>query len=197
MALGRGVVGADVTETTCERAANVWDRLTVAAFDESATDEVLVLERAPVPGAVEALRGSRVGEWRAAVTADRAAELARTGLAELRVWCPPLADEVAVLAGAFLAQFDLSAAHLRLEVLDTISCPKFHCDNLRVRLVVACVGAGTEYVRADRPSDVYRTPPGALVFLKGHKHPTYADRVLHRSPPVAAGERRFCVVLDT
>jgi hypothetical protein len=175
----------------------VWDRGAVAAFDASDSDEVLVLECAPVPGAAEAVRGARVGEWRSTVTADRAAELARTGLAELRVWCAPLAAEVAALAGAFLAQFGLPAAHLRLEVLDTVSCPKFHCDNLRVRLVAACVGSGTEYVCADRPDDVFRAPPGALVFLKGHKHPTYADRVLHRSPPAAPGARRFCVVLDT
>lgn len=181
----------------CERAASAWDRAAVAGFDASALDEVLVIERAPVPGAAAALGGARVGEWRSAVTAARATELARTGLAELRVWCAPLADELAALAVAFLAQFELPSAHLRLEVLDTISCPKFHCDNVRVRLVAACVGAGTEYVRADRPDDVFRAPAGALVFLKGHKHPTYADRVLHRSPPVAAGARRFCAVLDT
>ncbi|MGL4553563.1 MAG: DUF1826 domain-containing protein, partial [Gemmataceae bacterium] len=43
---------------------------------------------------------------------------------------------------------------------------------------------------------IHSAPTSALVFLKGHEHPGYADEVHHRSPPVPPGGRRLCVVLD-
>jgi len=43
---------------------------------------------------------------------------------------------------------------------------------------------------------VRSAPAFALVFLKGHKHPSHADAVHHRSPPVPPGGKRLCVILD-
>jgi hypothetical protein len=34
------------------------------------------------------------------------------------------------------------------------------------------------------------------VLLKGHRHPTHTDSVLHRSPPMRPGTRRLCVAID-
>jgi hypothetical protein len=76
------------------------------------------------------------------------------------------------------------------------TCPKFHCDNVRVRLVTTYLGPGTEYVGADAPQEVRSAPAFALVFLKGHKHPTHADAVHHRSPALPPGGKRLCVILD-
>ncbi len=117
-------------------------------------------------------------------------------MAALRLDCPALADDIAGLARSFLAQFGATEGSLRVELVDKTSCPKFHCDNVRVRLVTTYHGAGTEYVRADAPDDVRPTPTFALVFLKGHKHPNHADAVHHRSPPVPPGGRRLCAILD-
>jgi hypothetical protein len=172
-----------------------WDIARVAAFD-AGTEEVLVLERATVPGTSAAVREARLGEWRVRVTPARTHSAACTGLAELGIECEALADDIAGVAAGFLSQFGVTAASMRVEVVDTVSCPKFHCDNVRVRLVLTCHGPGTEYVAVDRPAEVAQAPTGALVFLKGHKHPTYADRTLHRSPAVPPGLKRMCVVLD-
>ena len=100
------------------------------------------------------------------------------------------------LSRDFLAQFGVEEASLRVEVVDKQACPKFHCDNVRVRLVTTYHGPATEYVRADEPDLVRSAPLFALVFLKGHQHPNHADAVHHRSPGVPPGEKRLCVILD-
>ena len=79
---------------------------------------------------------------------------------------------------------------------DRQTCPKFHCDYVVVRLITTYAGPGTEYVRADSAGAIRRAGPGSLVLLKGRRHPTHADTVHHRSPPVAAGARRLVVAMD-
>jgi hypothetical protein len=172
-----------------------WDRDEVAAFDLG-RDDILVVARPPVPGIASAVASARVHDYRSGVTREDAAARAAEALAALRLDCPALADGIAGLAVSFLSQFGVMEASLRVELVDKTSCPKFHCDNVRVRLVTTCHGPGTEYVRADAPDDVRSSPAFALVFLKGHKHPNHADAVHHRSPPVPPGGKRLCVILD-
>lgn len=85
---------------------------------------------------------------------------------------------------------------VRYEVTDQQSCPKFHCDNVFVRLLVTYFGPTTEFIDQEIPGDVHSVPLHALVFLKGHKHPTYQHRILHRSPLPSKGEKRFCMVVN-
>lgn len=172
-----------------------WDQTAVAAFDRSAEDALLI-ERQPLPEIAAAMRNARVHDWRANVTAADIERKVAAGLAALDLDCPTLAADIAAVARSFLAQFDAPAASLRVEVVDTNTCPKFHCDNIRVRVVTTYHGPGTEYVATATPDDIRGAPTGALLFLKGHKHPTHADAVHHRSPLVPHGEKRLCVVLD-
>jgi len=172
-----------------------WDRDVVAAFDQGRED-ILVVERPPVPGIAGAVASARVHDFRSGVTRDDADARAAESLVALRLDCPALAGDIAGLARSFLTQFGVTEASLRVELVDKTSCPKFHCDNVRVRLVATCHGPGTEYVRADAPEEVRSAPAFALVFLKGHKHPSHADAVHHRSPPVPPGGMRLCVILD-
>ncbi|MDY3561080.1 DUF1826 domain-containing protein [Gemmata sp. JC673] len=173
----------------------VWDYAAVAAFDRS-TEDALLIERSPLPEVAGAMRAARVHDWRSSVNAADINGKVAAGLAALGLDCPPLAADIATVARSFLAQFAAPAASLRIEVVTTSTCPKFHCDNIRVRVVATYHGPGTEYVATAAPGDVRAAPTGALLFLKGHKHPTHADAVLHRSPTVPAGEKRLCVVLD-
>jgi len=172
-----------------------WDRDEVAAFDRSGED-ILVVARPPVPEIAGAVASARVHDFRSGVTREDADVRAAEALAALRLDCPALADDIAGLARSFLAQFGVEGASLRVELVDKTSCPKFHCDNVRVRLVATCYGPGTEYVRVADPGVVQAAPTSALVFLKGHRHPAHADAVLHRSPPVPPGGKRLCVILD-
>jgi hypothetical protein len=66
----------------------------------------------------------------------------------LHLDCPALAADVAAVVRSFLAQFGAARASLRVEVVTTNTCPKFHCDNIRVRVVTTYHGPGTEYVFA-------------------------------------------------
>ena len=174
---------------------SAWDRDAVAAFD-ACRDDILVIERPILSEVAAAMKSARVHAWRAVVTLADADARAAQAMKTLSLDCPLLAADIAAVARSFLAQFDASEASLRVEVVTTSTCPKFHCDNTRIRLVTTYHGPGTEYAFAATPGDIHRGPTGALVFLKGHKHPTHSDAVLHRSPMVPLGVKRLCVVLD-
>ncbi len=172
-----------------------WDSAEVAAFDLGQAD-ILVVERPPVPGIAAAVAPVRVQTWRSVVTSANAKTCAAAALDTLQIACPALAADIAALSRSFLAQFGVAEASLRVEVVDTQSCPKFHCDNVRIRLVTTYHGPTTEYVGADDPETIRAAPPCALVFLKGQQHPGHADAVHHRSPAVAPGGKRIAAVLD-
>lgn len=185
-----------MTSTSPKRCyVTAWDRDVVAAFDAS-HDDILVIERPTLSEVAAAMKSARVHDWRAVVTMADADTRAAEAIKTLSLDCPLLAADIAAVARSFLAQFDASEASLRVEVVTTNTCPKFHCDNIRVRVVTTYHGPGTEYVLAATPDDIHRGPTGALIFLKGHKHPTHSDALLHRSPMVPAGVKRLCVILN-
>ena len=177
------------------REVTAWDGAEVAAFDLG-DEDILVVDRPALAGIAGAVASARVHYWRSAFTAPVAEARAAEALETLRIACPALAEDIVALGLSFLAQFGVEEASMRVEVVDKQSCPKFHCDSVRVRLVVTHHGPATEYVRADDPETIRAAPAFALVFLKGHHHPNHADAVHHRSPGVLPGEKRLCVILD-
>jgi predicted XRE-type DNA-binding protein len=92
--------------------------------------------------------------------------------------------------------FGQKQLEIRLEVTDHQSCPKFHCDNVYTRMLVTYYGPTTEFIETNAPDILYHAPLHAIVLLKGHKHPTYQDRILHRSPQFAAGDKRLCMIVN-
>lgn len=172
-----------------------WDGNEVAAFDQGGED-ILVVERPPLSGIADAVASARVRYWRSTVSAAVAETRAAEALDAQGIIHPALAVDIVGLSCSFLAQFSVEEASLRVEVVDKQTCPKFHCDNVRIRLVVTYHGPTTEYVRSNAPEDVQAAPLFALVFLKGHKHPNHTDAIHHRSPGVPPGGKRLCVVLD-
>jgi len=166
-----------------------WPADALAALEH---DDLCILERtAP---AVD-LRDVPVADYRAQVRERDA--LGHAQLAVTRLQLPSqLVDDIAELIRSFLRQFGIERANLRVEVVNKTSCPKFHCDTLHVRLITTYSGPTTQYVRRDDPEQIHHAPLGALVFLKGHLHPHFGDRVHHRSPHVPEGSKRLCVVVD-
>ena len=171
-----------------------WDNRTVSDFSKGDLD-ILILERPLLDDLSAAVEAGRVHEFLAPVCRDKVGFEVRGGLAELRIKSRYLASDLIDLVTAFLDQFDLQQARLRIEITRTQSCPKFHSDNVHMRLVTTYLGPTTEYQYAGT-NEIHTAPLGGLVFLKGHCHPNHRDTVHHRSPEVPVGEKRLCVAID-
>lgn len=127
-----------------------------------------------------------------------------------------LLEDVRTLAEAMAYLFDTDTIGIRLQRLDDAMCPRFHVDNLAVRLVTTYAGPATEWLpehavnraglgapRPDKPDPVAdpcairRLGVGDLALLKGDGWLGNEGRSLvHRSPRPAPGERRLLLALD-
>ena len=97
----------------------------------------------------------------------------------------------------------VSARHLRLrlDVVTTNACRKFHIDAITARLVCTYRGTGTQYgISRDgaEPKRVFTVQTGSPILLRGTRWPeTPRSGLLHRSPPIeGTGETRLVLVLD-
>lgn len=115
-----------------------------------------------------------------------------------------LAADVARIAGLFCAALDLARFELRLEVVRTDSCRKFHADYVTARLITTYAGEGTDWLdHADaarvaagqEPRRINRMNAFDVGLFKGK---LATDRpAIHRSPPIAAsGGERLLLVLN-
>jgi hypothetical protein len=112
-----------------------------------------------------------------------------------------LVDDIAALADVFAGQMRARWLRLRLDVVATNACRKFHIDAVTARLVCTYRGTGTQYgISTDGavPKRVFTVPTGSPILLRGTLWP--GDRqsgLLHRSPPIeGTGETRLLLVLD-
>ena len=131
-----------------------------------------------------------------------------------------LSDDIALLVDMFCCLFDLKQAGLRLTILDRAMCPRFHFDRIPCRLVTTYQGIATQWLnhavvdrsklgagnqgKSDEQSglfnnleDINRLREGDVALLKGENwDETQGAGLVHRSPPVSAGERRLLLTLD-
>ncbi|MEM9309939.1 MAG: DUF1826 domain-containing protein [Pseudomonadota bacterium] len=115
-----------------------------------------------------------------------------------------LIDDIVDLAARYSAVMELEAVSVRLAIVTTDSCRKFHADYVKARLITTYVGTGTQWIdaedtarvaRAEEPQRVHTLGAGHVGLFKG-KLSTEAPAI-HRSPPIAGkGERRLMLVLD-
>lgn len=109
-----------------------------------------------------------------------------------------LAAEIARQMRRFAALTDSQRLRLRLDVVETDACRRFHMDYVSVRLLMPLVGRGTQWIVAESAPEgaVQELQPGHVGLFKGRLS-VDAPAVLHRSPPIAGtGERRLLLVLD-
>jgi len=112
-----------------------------------------------------------------------------------------LIEDIAAFSDIFAALMRARWLRLRLEVVTTNACRRFHIDAVTARLVCTLRGTGTQYgISTDgaEPRRIFTVPTGAPVLLRGTLWP---DRprsgLLHRSPPIeGSGETRAVLVLD-
>lgn len=167
-------------------AAAIWRRRTLPAFqawidalDPSCLPQARVILRA------EAVRDALRQVCDASGTAD----------------CPEramLIDDIAAQADNFSALMSSPYLQLRLDVVTTNACRKFHIDAVTARLVCTYRGTGTQYGLGPAPSRVLTVPTGAPILLRGTLWPEKPRTgVLHRSPPIEdTGETRLVLVID-
>jgi hypothetical protein len=108
----------------------------------------------------------------------------------------PIAADIGLLVRHHAALTGSGRLALRLEVVETDACRRFHADYGTLRLLCSYIGPATQWHRIATPDLIHQVPTGAAAVFKGRlllDPPT----VLHRSPPIAArGGRRLMLVLD-
>jgi len=112
-----------------------------------------------------------------------------------------LIDDIALLGEVFSGLMRAPLLRLRLDVVKTNACRKFHIDAVTMRLVCTYRGTGTQYGFSRdgaEPDRVFTVPTGSPIVLRGTRCPILpASGLLHRSPPIeGTGETRLVLVLD-
>ena len=112
-----------------------------------------------------------------------------------------LIDDIAALADIFASTMRARWLRLRLDLVTTNACRKFHVDAVQARLVCTYRGTGTQYgtgLNGTDPDRIFTVPPSSPIILRGTRWPERtASGLLHRSPPIkGTGETRLLLVLD-
>lgn len=115
-----------------------------------------------------------------------------------------LADDAALLARLFCAVLDLARFEVRLEVVRSDSCRRFHADYVRARLITTYVGEGTDWLdHADAGRVAQGQEPRRINRLSSFDVGLFKGRLaterpaIHRSPPIAdTGQARLLMVLN-
>ena len=112
-----------------------------------------------------------------------------------------LVEDISALAEIFAGMMDVPFLRLRLDVIRSNACRKFHIDAVTARLICTYRGIGTQYgISADgsEPRRVFTVATGAPILLRGTKWPEPPrSGLLHRSPPIeGSGKTRLVLVVD-
>jgi hypothetical protein len=112
-----------------------------------------------------------------------------------------VAGDIVEQADMFSDLMTVQYLRLRLGVITSNACRKFHVDAITGRLVCTYRGTGTQYgisSDGDDPKDIVTVPTGAPILLRGTLWPADPPTgLLHRSPPIkGTGETRLVLVLD-
>lgn len=119
--------------------------------------------------------------------------------------CPErdaLAEDIQDLANHFSTVMGVRGLRLRLDVVTTNACRKFHIDAVKARLICTYLGEATQLGEAgpdeQEPARVISVPETSPIVLRGTKWlGDGATRLRHRSPPIeGSGETRLLLVLD-
>ena len=128
----------------------------------------------------------------------------------------PLIDHMATIAEAIAFLFDTQTIGIRVRLLNSAMCPRFHCDNLPARMVTTYFGPGSEWLpehainrdglgapHPNRPdiatdaSAIQRLLPGDIALLKGSGwEGCEAHGLVHRIPALEHGSKRLLMSID-
>ncbi|MDU9392747.1 DUF1826 domain-containing protein [Pseudomonas sp. zfem002] len=113
------------------------------------------------------------------------------------------------LVGAYACLLDARSVGLRLRVLDSAMCPRFHVDHVPLRLITTYAGPASEWLEEGAvnrrrlaqdevdPASIRQLLCGDVALLKGEKWlGNEGAGLVHRSPSVDKGNRRLILTLD-
>jgi len=125
-------------------------------------------------------------------------DIAKMPKGAIREW---LEADIATLAKAFAEMMDAQYLRVRLDVITTNACRRFHVDAISARLICTYRGTGTQYglqVNHADPEAITTVPTGVPILLRGSLWPPKpASGLVHRSPPIeGTGETRLVLVID-
>ena len=109
--------------------------------------------------------------------------------------------DISALAAHFSKILKSRYIRLRLDIVTTDSCRKFHVDAVQARLICTYKGLGTQIGNLNDDGEVVsvkQLATGVPMILRGTLWPGIAKtQVMHRSPPIEKlGEERLLLVLD-
>ena len=115
-----------------------------------------------------------------------------------------LTADIALLAERYAAAMSLSAIEVRVEIVTTNSCRKWHADYVEARLITTYCGTGTQWLDHEDatrvrnglgPHAINTLGVGDVGLFKGKL--ALGKPVIHRSPPIeGSGEKRLLLVLN-
>ncbi|MYM00193.1 DUF1826 domain-containing protein [Novosphingobium sp. FGD1] len=158
-------------------------------------------------------RRPRALDWLDSLDFDEIDDVQKTLAVESLAFCLPgilleagypdgahtaLSQEIGTLACLYAQIMEVESIRMRLEIVETDACRKFHMDNVKARLLMPFTEPGTEWIEVDAAPDsqVRHLRAGAVGLFKGR---IWAETpaILHRSPPIAGtGVSRLLLVLD-
>lgn len=170
-------------------AATIWRRQVPKGF-QTWIDR---LDPETLPATRTVLRPNAISE-----AVQHLCDIAGTEDGPNRAW---LVNDVADLSTRFADIMGAPFLRLRLGVVTTNACRRFHIDVIKARLICTYRGTGTQYgISTDgaEPRRVFTLATGSPMVMRGTLWPeTPASGLLHRSPPIeGSGETRLVLVLD-
>ena len=166
-----------------------------------------VWERPPIPG-IGALIQRAQRDLRFSTDCDTLSPNLAAKLAQARYAASPLLDamidDIGELATLFSGLASARRIELRLEVVTTDSCRKFHADYVTARLITTYAGRGTQWLdhsdaaRAGKgiePRNIRALQTGDVGIFKGKM--ATDEPAIHRSPPISGtGEKRLLLEIN-
>ena len=109
--------------------------------------------------------------------------------------------DISALAAHFSKILKSKYIRLRLDVVTTDACQKFHVDAVQARLICTYKGLGTQIGNLNEDGEVVsvkQLETGVPMVLRGTLWPRNAKaKLVHRSPPIEKlGGERLLLVLD-
>ncbi len=129
---------------------------------------------------------------------QRLCEIAEMPVGSERAW---FEADISTLAAHFSEILNSKYIRLRLDIVMTDACRKFHVDAVQARLICTYRGLGTQIGNLNENGEVVSVKQlerGVPMILRGTLWPGNAKaKLMHRSPPIEKlGEERLLLVLD-